>query len=141
MDRHALVGSLSDVGRWVVNFSLVAMLAGCAAMEREEVQQTEGLLAAAGFRIKVAATPAKRLQLQSLTQHRLIRRLHNGRIMYVYADAMDCKCFYFGTQVEYDKYRNLALRQQIAQERLNAAEMNENAAMDWGAWGPWGPWY
>jgi len=110
-------------------------------MEREEVQKTENLLAAAGFQIKVSATPAKLSQLQTLTQHRPIRRDHDGRVMYVYADATVCKCLYYGTQVEYDKYRNLALQQQIAQERLNAAEMNENAAMDWGAWGPWGPWY
>jgi len=141
MDRHSVLRSLAYATRWLVGVSLVAMLGACAAMEREEVQQTEDLLSAAGFRIKIATTPAKQLQLETMPQHRPIRRLHNGRMMYVYADAMDCKCLYYGTQVEYDKYRNLALQQQIAQERLNAAEMNENAAMNWGAWGPWGPWY
>ena len=127
--------------RWIAGALLVAMLAGCAAVEREETQQKENLLAAAGFQVKVATTPGKLLQLQTMRQQQMIRRLHNGQVMYVYADARVCKCLYYGNQEAYDKYRRLALQQQIAQERLNAAEMNEDAAMNWDAWGPWGPWY
>ena len=127
--------------REIAVIAMVVVVAGCAAMEREEVQQTENLLAAAGFQLKLAETPDKMLQLETMQQQKLIRRLHDGKVMYVYPDAQVCKCLYFGTQAEYDKYRRLALQQQMAQERLNAAEMNENAAMNWGAWGPWGPWY
>lgn len=121
---------------WLVVL-LLPMLAGCAAMEREKVQKTENLLAASGFKVKVADTPEKLAQLKTMTQHRPIRRLQDGRVIYVYADAMDCKCLYHGTQAEYDEYRKLALQAQMARERVDAAEMNQNAAMNWGAWGPW----
>lgn len=119
---------------------LAAVAVGCAALEREEVQQTENLLSAAGFQVKVAETPEKLQQLGTMRQHQIIRRLHDGRVMYVYADAQVCRCLYYGTQEQYDRYRRLALQQQMAQERLSAAEMNEDASMNWGAWGPWGPW-
>lgn len=120
---------------------LAAVVSGCAALEREEVGQTENLLAAAGFQMKPAETPEKLAQLGTMRQHQIIRRLHDGQVMYVYADAQVCNCLYYGTQQQYDRYRRLALQQQIAQERLSAAEMNQNAAMNWGAWGPFGPWY
>lgn len=120
---------------------LMAMVMGCAALEREEVQETEHTLAAAGFQVKLAETPDKLRQLKTMQQHKIIRRSHDGKPMYVYADAQLCQCLYYGNQDAYDKYRRLALQKQIAQERLNAAEMNEDAAMNWGAWGPWGPWY
>jgi len=127
--------------QWVTAVLLAALVVGCAALEQEEVQQKENLLAAAGFQIKVAEAPDKLQQLATMQQHQIIRRLHDGKVMYVYADSQVCKCLYYGTEAEYDRYRRLALQQQVAQERLNAAEMNEDAAMNWGAWGPWGPWY
>ena len=39
----------------------------------------------------------------------------------------------------YQRYQQLAIKQQLAQEQVMAAEMNEDAAMNWGAWGPF--WY
>jgi hypothetical protein len=43
---------------------------------------------------------------------------------------------FVGNEPAYQKYQQLAIQQKLAQERLNAAAMNENAAMNWGMWGP-----
>jgi hypothetical protein len=58
----------------------------------------------------------------------------DGQNRFVYADATYCKCIYVGTDKAYDRYQNLVVKQQIAQNE-------EMASMNWGAWGVWGPWY
>lgn len=123
----------------IAAISLVLALTGCSAIEREEVRETENLLAAAGFKIKVARTPKRLAQLNAMTQHRMLRRLHNGRLMYVYPDAAGCGCFYFGTHVEYDRYKKLARERQIAEAKLRVSGVNDDTAMEWGSWGPRGP--
>ncbi len=106
-------------------------LAGCAAMEKSEAADTEQLLAAAGFIMKPADTPEKLAHLKTLTQLKVVPHDRNGKMYYVYADAADCQCLYAGNQEAYQRYENLAVKQNIAQ-------MNEAASMDWGMWGPWG---
>ena len=107
-------------------------LAGCAAIEKSEATDTEQLLAAAGFKMKLADTPEKIAHLKTLTQLKVVPHDRNGKMYYVYADAADCQCLYAGNQEAYQRYENLAVKQNIAQ-------MNEAASMDWGMWGPWEP--
>ncbi|MDB6110150.1 MAG: hypothetical protein JWR69_1900, partial [Pedosphaera sp.] len=38
------------------------------------------------------------------------------------------------------RYKQLGQQQKIADEQLQAAEMNQDAAMNWGYWGPGGMW-
>lgn len=116
------------------------MLTACAAIQNREAIETERLLAAAGFRIRLADTPEKLAHLESMTQRRLVQHEHNGTVYYIYADAEQCKCMYAGNEKAYQRYQKLATEKQIAEDRRMAAEMNENAAMNWGMWGPWGPW-
>lgn len=113
-------------------FGVLAVLAGCAAIEREEAGQTEETLAAAGFQVKPADTPEKMAHLQTLSQHTLVMHPVDGEVRYIYADASYCQCLYAGDEQAYDAY------QRLVQER-RIAEMNEDAAMNWGMWGPWGP--
>jgi hypothetical protein len=115
----------------------VAMLGGCAAMQRREAQSKESLLAAAGFQIRVASTPQQQANLQALTPRRIVPHVtKTGAMAFVYADPTDCNCVYVGDQAAYQRYQQLAIKQQLAQEQMMTAEMNEDAAMDWGAWGP-----
>jgi len=107
-------------------------LAGCAAMKKSEATDTEQLLAAAGFKMKLADTPERLAHLKTLTQLKVVPHDRNGKMYYVYADAADCQCLYAGNQEAYQRYENLTVKQNIAQ-------MNEAASMDWGMWGPWGP--
>jgi hypothetical protein len=107
-------------------------LAGCAAMKKNEATDTEQLLTAAGFKMKLADTPERRAHLETLTQLKVVPHDRNGKMYYVYADAAYCQCLYVGNQEAYQRYENLSVKQNIAQ-------MNEAASMDWGMWGPWGP--
>ena len=115
------------------------VMAGCAARAIE----TERLLAAAGFQMKLADTPEKVAHLETLTQRQLVPHQRDGKIYYVYADANYCKCVYVGTEEAYQQYQKLAFQKKIAAQQLQAAEMNQDAAMNWNTWGPWGPgpWY
>lgn len=116
------------------------LFAACAAMEANKAAETEQLLAAAGFQIKLASTPAQIAHVQSLTQHKLVPHEKDGAVYYVYGDATTCKCLYWGNEQAYQRYQQLAVQQEIADEQRMAAQMNENAAMNWGMWGP-GPWW
>jgi hypothetical protein len=116
---------------------LALLLASCQAMQKEEAKSTEQLLAAAGFQIRQADTPARMTHLETLTQRKLVPHDQDGQMRYVYADALDCKCLYVGDEAEYDAYQKLAAQQRIADEEEEAATMNMDAGMDWGLWGPW----
>ena len=127
---------MKDRMTWLKSIVMITFLgialAGCAAIEKSKATDTEQLLAAAGFKMKLADTPAKLTHLKTLTQLKVVPHDRNGKMYYVYADAADCQCLYAGNQEAYQRYENLAIKQNIAQ-------MNEAASMDWGMWGPWGP--
>lgn len=107
-------------------------LTGCASMEKSKATDTEQLLAAAGFKMKLADSPEKLAHLNTLTQRKVVTHERNGKNYYVYADADYCKCLYAGNQENYQRFEKLLVKQ-------NIAEMNADASMDWGRWGPWGP--
>lgn len=117
------------------------MTMGCTAIERDDALQTERTLAAAGFQMKFADDAAKLQSAEALPQREITPRNMDGETRFVYADAEFCKCVYVGTERAYQRYQRLAIRQQISQARLSAAEAQESAAMNWGMWGGWGPWY
>jgi hypothetical protein len=114
----------------------VSLLPACTYFKRQDADRVESTLAAAGFRMRPADTPEKLARLQSMPVRKIFTRERDGEPHYLYADVEFCKCLYVGRQFEYDRYQRLAFEQQIAQERVEAAEMNENAAMNWGLWGP-----
>jgi hypothetical protein len=114
----------------VAVFGFVWALASCQVIENEEAEDTEQLLAAAGFHMKEATTPAQLANLQAMTQRKIVIQDQDGESRYVYADAEDCKCVYVGNERNYDEYQRLSLKEEIAEENLDAS-------MDWGMWGPW----
>ena len=122
--------------RTIVWTGLAAALlfGGCAAIRQGEAIDTERALAASGFQMKMADTPQKVQQVQSLPQRKLFPQNIDGDVRYVYADATYCKCVYAGSQKSYQNYAKLQEQEEIAQDR-------EMAATNWGPWGPWGPWW
>jgi len=106
---------------------------GCAAMRRHEARDTGDLLVAAGFRSKLADTQ----RLRALPPLKMVSQSKDGHLVYRYADPYSCDCLYVGDEQAYAEYKRLALKKQVAEERLEAAEAEESAAMDWGLWGPW----
>ena len=123
---------------------LVFALAGCAVVKevkKNEAADREQLLAAAGFRVKLADTPKKLTHLQTLPQRKLFTKERKGKVYYLYADALNCKCLYVGNQAAYDRFQQLQAEKQIAAQEQMAAEMNYDADFDWGMYGPWDPYW
>lgn len=126
----------------VATLTLVLVL-GCAAAQQRSTMDTERNLAASGFEMRVADTPAKLTQLQTLQQHEVLPRTSNGQTYFMYADATDCKCLYVGSQAAYQEYAKLTQQEEVAKERMEAAEAwDDDAWGPWiGAWGAWGPYW
>jgi hypothetical protein len=116
--------------------AVAVLLGGCAALEREKAQQTESTLSAAGFQMKLADTPERLAHLQTMRPLKLVPHLKDGKLLYVFADPKGCQCLYVGDEQAYQRYQSLAISQKLAQEQMMAAQMNEDAAMNWGLWGP-----
>ena len=57
----------------------------------------------------------------------------DGEEYFVYPDVTQ-NVLYVGQNSQYQRYQQLREQNQLAQEQLNAAELNA----DWGAWGAWG---
>jgi hypothetical protein len=114
----------------------LSLLPACTYIKRQDADQVESTLAAAGFKMKPADTPERLARLEAMPVRTIFTRQREGETVYLYADAEFCKCLYIGRQEQYDRYQRLAIEKQIAQEHVEAAEMNEDAAMDWGLWGP-----
>jgi len=91
----------------VVTMVLGMAFAACAFIQNRDAADTEQMLAAAGFKMKLADTPAKAAHLQTLTQRKLVSHERDGKPYFVYADADHCKCLYVGNQASYQLYNNM----------------------------------
>jgi hypothetical protein len=133
--------SFFNVPVLAITIFLLATLAGCASYD---AQNKESLLIAAGFRTRTPATAKQQAMFNRMMPYKLERRVRNGKVLYAYADK-DKNVVYIGGENEYQKYKQLALQQSIAQDQLAAAQINEEASMydsDWGPnWGPWNVWW
>jgi hypothetical protein len=116
--------------------AVAAGLAGCASME---ASNKESLLSAAGFRTRTPSTPAQVALYDRMTPYKVERRVIKGKVLYAFADKKN-RVVYIGGEKEYQRYKQLGLQQSIAQNELEAAQINEEAAMGWD-WGPWGIWW
>ena len=124
------------IARLLVVFVTAFTLGGCAAMRRHEARDTGDLLVSAGFTTKPADTPERAQQLHAMPPLRLVSESEDGNVVYRYADPYSCDCLYVGDQQAYAEYKRLALQKQIADERFEAAEAEESAAIDGGLWEP-----
>jgi len=108
------------------------LLAGCASMTSAN---TESLLSAAGFRVRTPQTPKQQQIYAALPPYQVERATVKGKgVFYVYKDEK-AGVAYVGREQEYQRYQQLAIQQQIAQERYMAAQMEADAAWQWyGAW-------
>jgi hypothetical protein len=113
-------------------------VAGCAEMGSGN---TTSLLTAAGFRARTPQTPKQQQIYAALPPYKVEHATVKGRAFYVYKDEK-AGLAYVGHEQEYQRYRQLAVQQQIAQDYYMAAEMDRAAAWQWyGAWGPRGMWW
>ena len=114
----------------------MSVFLGACATPMERANEKNDLLSAAGFTIVPVTTDAQRLQLNTLPPNRVVQKVKDGKVMFVYADPYECGCLYIGDQTAWNNYKREQLQQHfIDQERMNA-EMNQNAAWNWSMWGP-----
>jgi hypothetical protein len=106
--------------------ALLTLAVGCA-----NTQHTENLLSAAGFRTVSANTPQRLKQLKALPPNKVTLVQRNGKTYYVYADPANNQAF-VGNPSQYQKYQQLRLANNLAQDELQTAQLN--------SWGPglWG---
>lgn len=110
--------------------TLMFVAGGCAT-----TKQTENLLSAAGFKVVPATTPQQQTHLKTLPPHKVTQVQRDGKIYFVYPDAAQ-QVLYVGQDAQFQQYQKLRLQNQMAQEQLEAAELNSDPA--WGTWGAWG---
>ena len=122
--------------RQVSVLAMVVALAGCAAMRRREAKETGDLLVSAGFQVKPVDSPERAEQLRAMPPLKMVSHAKDGNMAYCYADPYSCQCLYVGGPNEYAAYRRLALQREMAEERLEAAQAEESAGVDWDLWGP-----
>jgi hypothetical protein len=114
------------------------VVAGCAEMGSGN---TTSLLTAAGFRARTPQTPKQQQIYAALPPYQVERATVKGHVFYVYKDEK-AGIAYIGREQEYQRYKELAIQQQIAQNYYMAAEMDRAAAFGWyGAWGPRAFWW
>ena len=113
--------------------SLGLAAAGCVSPQ-QQVSQKEDLLAAAGFQVRPADLPHRVAALKLLPPNKFVEKIRDGNPIYLYADPLDCNCLYFGTQQNWDAYKQEMFAKQIADEQQMTAVMNQD---NWD-WGPWG---
>lgn len=127
---------------WRIVIALAAVwLCACISPWHSEAMDTERLLVAAGFQMKLADTPEKLADLEKLPQRRIVPQEHQGRLLYLYPDAKYCQCLYAGSEQAYQRYDRLAVLKGFQERRRETAEAMADASMNLGAWGPWGPWW
>src|SRR6058998_2785400 len=113
-------------------------ITGCAEMQSAN---TTSLLTAAGFRARTPQTPRQQQIYAALPPYQVERATVKGHVFYVYKDEK-AGVAYVGREPEYQRYHELAVQQQIAQNYYMAAEMDRAAAFGWyGAWGPRALWW
>jgi hypothetical protein len=118
---------------FAVAAAIMAAAAGCATPQ-QQVGQREDLLAAAGFQVRPADSPHRVAAMRRLPPNKFVVKTVNGSPVYLYADPLDCGCVYFGTQQNWDAYRQEVFAKQLADEAQMTAIINQE---NWDM-GPWG---
>lgn len=112
------------------------LLGGCAAIEKAEHDNTENLLAAAGFKVLPANTPQRESSLAALDPYKIQRQIRGDKVYYVYPDDQQNFAF-VGDQAAYSKYQSLVEQQRISDQNLAAAQMVSMPGV-WPGWDYWG---
>jgi hypothetical protein len=101
----------------------VPMLLGaaCAAIQRFEVRDTERMLVAAGFHMRLADTPEPQEDLRSMPPYRIVSRTKDHNVVYMYADPDNCHCVYVGGNKEYSEYERRMVEREITQRTAGKA--------------------
>jgi hypothetical protein len=124
--------------KFVCPCALVVMLTPLAGCATAWVQNTEQMLAAAGFRQLPADTLERQNQLLLMPSHELLLQEQGGAQTYVYADPDVCHCLWVGDARNLQALQQLAFQQQLAEEYARATEAWYGPWYYYYPWGAWG---
>ena len=114
--------------------ALLVVLTGCA-----NTLSTENMLVGAGFKVITPKTAAQQQRLKALPPGKVTSVQRSGKTYYVFPDAANNQA-YVGGPKQYQAYRQLRFQKQMADEKLETAEINMEEQMAWDGWGGWGAW-
>jgi hypothetical protein len=115
----------------IAAFGLLALAMGCAGTQ---TQTKVNLLIAAGFKVIVPRTAAQQQKLQSLPADKVTFVQKDGKTYYVFPDAANNQA-YVGGPRQFQAYKQLRLENKLANDNLEAAELNQDASSNWAGWG------
>ncbi len=126
--------------RYMAAAVVILGMVGLSACQtaQQKVSEREDDLAAAGFLVKPANTPARKAMLSRLPANHFVRRVTGDDVHYVYADPLVCGCLYVGSQQAYGAYKQHQQQEHLANEQQMIADSYSDANWNWGDWGPWG---
>jgi hypothetical protein len=119
--------------KFLTVISLLALAVGCAS----DVQNKQNLAVAAGFKVITPTKPDHIALLQTLPAGKVTPVNYNGKTFYVLPDAKNNQAYVGGAE-QYQAYQQLRLAQNLSNQNLEAAQMNQAANMNWNTWGGWG---
>jgi hypothetical protein len=82
----------------------------------------------------VPKTATQQQKLKALPADKVTLVQKDGKTYYVFPDAANNQA-YVGGPNQYQTYKQLRLENKLANDNLEAAEMNQDASMEWGSWG------
>ena len=109
---------------------LTLSIIACASTRDSNRVGMEKLLTAAGFKMAVADTPEKLAELKKLPQREIVPHKDGDTLIYIYADAKNCKCAYAGDEEAFKKYQKLTHAKQTADEDRRETVRNKQRQMD-----------
>ena len=110
----------------------VLFFVSCAEME---ATNTKSLLSTAGFHTITPTTSLQKEVFAQMPANHVERISMKGKVIYAYKDE-GAGIAYIGHEAEYQRYKNLCIQQQIAQDYYMASAMDPYWSHRWyGAWG------
>ena len=109
---------------------LILSIIACASTRESKKVDMEKLLTSAGFKMGVADTPQKLAELKKLPQREMVPHEEGDKLVYIYADAQNCKCAFLGDEEAYKKYQKVTQAKQTADKDRRDAVRNKQQQMD-----------
>ena len=109
---------------------LILSVIACASTREIKRVDMEKLLTTAGFKMGVADTPQKLTELKKLPQREMVPHEEGDKLVYIYADAQNCKCAFLGDEEAYKKYQKVTQAKQTADKDRRDAVRNKQSQMD-----------
>ncbi len=117
---------------FICSLGLLVGMSGCSTLDTEN---SEEMLASAGFEMKLADTPQKEANLKKLPPDQVVpQNGASGELRYLYADPRNNRVF-VGDRAAYEHYQQLLTKQDIAMREQLATVNYDDSMFEWDTWG------